>query len=43
MPLVHDELHRIASGYLRRERPGHTLQPTALINEAYLKLWVSAT
>ena len=38
MPLVYDELHRLAGGYLRRERPGHTLQPTALVNEAYLKL-----
>jgi RNA polymerase sigma factor (TIGR02999 family) len=38
MPLVYHELRRQASGYLRRERPNHTLQPTALINEAYLKL-----
>jgi RNA polymerase sigma factor (TIGR02999 family) len=38
MPLVYDELHRIASRYLRRERPGHTLQTTALINEAYMRL-----
>jgi RNA polymerase sigma factor (TIGR02999 family) len=38
MPLVYLELRRQASGYLRRERPNHTLQPTALINEAYLKL-----
>ena len=38
MPLVHDELRRQASRYLRGERPGHTLQTTALINEAYLKL-----
>jgi len=38
MPLVYSELHRLASNYLRRERPGHTLQPTALVNEAYLKL-----
>ena len=38
MPLVHAELRRLARGYLRRERPGHTLQPTALVNEAYLKL-----
>jgi RNA polymerase sigma factor (TIGR02999 family) len=37
-PLVYRELHRLAAGYLRRERPGHTLQPTALINEAYLRL-----
>ena len=33
MPLVYDELHRIAGRYLRRERQGHTLQTTALINE----------
>ncbi len=38
MPLVYNELRRLASNYLRRERPGHTLQPTALGNEAYLKL-----
>lgn len=38
MPLVHDELHRLARGYLARERPGHTLQATALVNEAYLRL-----
>jgi RNA polymerase sigma factor (TIGR02999 family) len=38
MPLVYSELHRLASNYLRRERPSHTLQPTALVNEAYLKL-----
>jgi RNA polymerase sigma-70 factor, ECF subfamily len=38
MPLVHSELRRLAGNYLRRERPGHTLQPTALVNEAYLKL-----
>lgn len=38
MPLVHAELHRLARGFLSRERPGHTLQPTALINEAYLRL-----
>jgi RNA polymerase sigma-70 factor (ECF subfamily) len=38
MPLVHDELHRVARGYLARERPGHTLQATALVNEAYLRL-----
>jgi RNA polymerase sigma factor (TIGR02999 family) len=38
MPLVEAELHRLARGYLSRERPGHTLQPTALVNEAYLKL-----
>ena len=38
MPLVYDELRRVASNYLRRERQNHTLQPTALVNEAYLKL-----
>ncbi len=38
MPLVYVELRRQASGYLRRERSNHTLQPTALINEVYLKL-----
>ena len=38
MPLVYGELRRLASNYLRRERLGHTLQPTALVNEAYLKL-----
>ena len=38
LPLVHDELHRQAHRYLRRERDNHTLQTTALINEAYLKL-----
>jgi RNA polymerase sigma-70 factor, ECF subfamily len=38
VPLLYGELRRLASSYLRRERPGHTLQPTALVNEAYLKL-----
>ena len=38
MPLVYDELHKLASRYLRRERPDHTLQTTALVHEAYLKL-----
>jgi len=38
MPVVYDELHKLAHSYLRRERPDHTLQPTALINEAYLRL-----
>lgn len=38
LPMVYAELHRQAARYLRRERPGHTLQPTALINEAYLKM-----
>lgn len=38
MPLVYDELRKVAAQYLRKERPDHTLQPTALVNEAYLKL-----
>jgi RNA polymerase sigma factor (TIGR02999 family) len=38
VPIVYAELHRIASVYLRGERPNHTLQPTALINEVYLRL-----
>jgi RNA polymerase sigma factor (TIGR02999 family) len=38
LPLVYQELHRLAKSYMRRERPDHTLQPTALINEAYLRL-----
>ena len=38
LPLVYAELHRVANAYMRRERPDHTLQPTALINEAYLRL-----
>ena len=37
-PLVYDELHRLAGGYLRRERRGHTLQTSALVNEAFLRL-----
>jgi hypothetical protein len=37
MPLVYDELHRLAGAYLRRKRGDHTLQPTALVNEAFLK------
>jgi len=37
MPLVYDELRRLASHYVRHERPGHTLQTTALVHEAYLK------
>jgi len=39
MPLVYDELHRLAQGYLRRERREHTLQPTALVNELFLKFF----
>ncbi len=38
MPMVYDELRLIAARYLRKERPGHTLQSTALVNEAYLRL-----
>jgi RNA polymerase sigma-70 factor, ECF subfamily len=38
MPVVSAELHRLAKRYMRREMPGHTLQTTALVNEAYLKL-----
>lgn len=38
LPLVYDELHRLASSYMRHERPGHTLQSTALVHEAYLRL-----
>src|ERR1700727_225846 len=38
LPLVYNELHRLAETYMHRERKDHTLQPTALINEAYLRL-----
>ena len=38
LPQIHDELRKLAGSYLRRERPDHTLQPTALVNEAFLKL-----
>lgn len=38
MPMVESELRRLAGGYMRNERPGHTLQPTALVNEAWLRL-----
>lgn len=37
-PLVYKELHRLARSYMKRENPGHTLQATALVNEAYLRL-----
>jgi len=37
-PLIHSELHRLAHHYMSRERPGHLLQTSALINEAYLRL-----
>jgi RNA polymerase sigma factor (TIGR02999 family) len=42
IPLVYAELHKLADAYLRRERPEHTLQPTALVNEAYLRLAAQA-
>lgn len=38
LPLVYDQLHRIAAGQMARERSGHTLQPTALVNEAWMQL-----
>jgi RNA polymerase sigma factor (TIGR02999 family) len=38
IPLVYQELHRLAHQYMSRERPGHTLQTSALVNEAFLKL-----
>src|SRR3954471_21190180 len=37
-PIVYDELHRLARGYMKGERPGHSLQTTALVNEAYVRL-----
>src|ERR1051325_10573016 len=37
-PVIYAELRRLAGGYMRRERVGHTLQPTALVHEAFLKL-----
>ena len=37
-PIVYDELHRLAHRYMKRERPGHSLQTTALVNEAYMRL-----
>jgi RNA polymerase sigma-70 factor, ECF subfamily len=39
MPLVYGELRRIARSFMRRQPPGHTLQPTALVNEAFVKLF----
>jgi RNA polymerase sigma-70 factor (ECF subfamily) len=42
MPLVYGELRRIARSFMRRQRPGHTLQPTALVNEAFIKLFQDA-
>lgn len=38
LPTIYAELRRLAASYLRRERPGHTLQPTALVHEAYMRL-----
>jgi len=38
LPQIHSELRKLAASYLRKERPDHTLQPTALVNEAFLKL-----
>jgi RNA polymerase sigma factor (TIGR02999 family) len=38
LPLVYNELRRLAGHYMQQERPGHTLQPTALVHEAYLRL-----
>lgn len=38
LPLIYDELRSLAANYLRRERPDHTLQPTALVHEAYLRM-----
>jgi RNA polymerase sigma-70 factor (ECF subfamily) len=38
MPLVYEELHRLAHQYMKRERPGHTLQTSALVNEAFVRL-----
>jgi RNA polymerase sigma factor (TIGR02999 family) len=38
IPIVYSELRRVARAYLQRERPNHTLQPTALVNEAYLRV-----
>src|SRR6516162_1141668 len=38
LPLVYDELRKLAAHWLARERPGQTLQPTALVHEAYLRL-----
>ena len=38
LPVIYDELRKLAANYLRRERPDHTLQPTALVHEAYIRL-----
>jgi RNA polymerase sigma factor (TIGR02999 family) len=42
MPLVYGELRRIARSFMRHQQPGHTLQPTALVNEAFIKLFQNA-
>ncbi len=42
LPLVYSDLHRMAKLYMGRERPGHTLQATALVHESYLRLLASA-
>jgi len=39
MPLVYGEMRQIAQSFMRRQRPGHTLQPTALVHEAFIKLF----
>src|SRR5208337_4049150 len=41
-PIVFGELRRVAASLMRRERPGHTLQPTALVNEAFMRLAAGA-
>ena len=38
LPLLYDELRKLAAGHIQREKPGHTLQPTALVHEAYLRV-----
>ena len=38
LPAVYDQLRQVAAAFLRSERPGHTLQPTALVHEAYLRM-----
>lgn len=43
MPLVYGELHRIAAGRMQRENAGHTLQPTALVNEVYVRVFHGKT
>jgi DNA-directed RNA polymerase specialized sigma24 family protein len=42
LPLIYRELRRIAANQMRDERPGHTLQPTALVHEAFLRMWTKA-